>query len=254
MWYMGGKFRQSKAIVANIVPEYEGGAYVEPFVGAFGVAEKIVPALYARGCREFRLSDNSLPVVNMWRAVLFEGWEPPDWVPFEEYRECQLAFRRGEVLPPRPLVGYMGHACAFGGSWFATFARGGAKGRSSEAMQLNQKRALLRKRDAVAPFRRFVSLSHCGYDVLQPKGTLVYCDPPYAERHNPYADRTSFDHDKFWGWCREMAKNNAVFATEFTVPEGAEVLHSWGDTVVRHNNAKPRDGTNEVLVRVLNNG
>ena len=84
MWYMGGKFRQSKAIDEHLKRNYHGGAYLEPFVGAFGVTEKVLPSLYSMGCREFVLSDKSKPIIDMWTSVM-NGWEPPTWVSNEEY-------------------------------------------------------------------------------------------------------------------------------------------------------------------------
>lgn len=248
MRYMGGKFRQSKAIAANVVPEYEGGAYVEPFVGAFGVAEKIIPALYEKGCREFRLSDKSAPIYDLWSAVFDRGWKPPDWVSEDEY--AHFAKYRHTYIDD-PMFAWCGHGASFGGKWFGGFARGGAKGQSSEKMQLSQKRAMLRKYNAVKPFWEHVSLLQQDYSSadVRPDDT-VYCDPPYVDRQNPYSSKTGFDHALFWNWCRLKSQSANIYVTEFTVPPDTKLLYNWGDTVVRHNNGKPRDGTCEVLVKM----
>jgi hypothetical protein len=43
------------------------------------------------------------------------------------------------------------------------------------------------------------------------------CDPPYKGTTS-YKTGT-FDHDKFWEWCRDMSKNNVVFISEYEAPD-----------------------------------
>lgn len=78
MRYMGGKFRQSKAIIEQLVI-HKGNCYgyMEPFCGAMGVAEKALPVLAEHGFTEFHLYDISEPLINMWKAAIFNGWVPP---------------------------------------------------------------------------------------------------------------------------------------------------------------------------------
>jgi site-specific DNA-adenine methylase len=78
----------------------------------------------------------------------------------------------------------------------------------------------------------------------------VYCDPPYAGVTKAYRNSAQFDSKAFWNACFEWSADNTVLVTEFNTPTYCNVLHDWGDTVVRHNNSKGSDGTSEVLVAV----
>ena len=43
------------------------------------------------------------------------------------------------------------------------------------------------------------------------------CDPPYAGTSGYKTG--AFDHDKFFEWCREQAKNNILFVSEYNAPD-----------------------------------
>lgn len=86
----------------------------------------------------------------------------------------------------------------------------------------------------------------CSYDQLViPENSVIYCDPPYKGR-TPQKNGNSFDHDHFWDWARNQKSPTLV--SEFNFPKDFVVVHNFGDTVVRHQNSKGKDGTNEVLV------
>jgi DNA adenine methylase len=55
------------------------------------------------------------------------------------------------------------------------------------------------------------------YENLSFENTLIYCDPPYAGTSGYKTG--AFDHDKFFNWCREQAKNNIVFVSEYNAPD-----------------------------------
>lgn len=48
------------------------------------------------------------------------------------------------------------------------------------------------------------------------------CDPPY-EGTTSYKTGT-FDHAKFWDWCRKMGKKNSVFVSEYNAPDDFECV------------------------------
>ena len=50
------------------------------------------------------------------------------------------------------------------------------------------------------------------------------CDPPYKGT-TEYKDG-GFDHDNFYEWCREQAKNNVVFVSEYDAPDDFECVWS----------------------------
>lgn len=53
--------------------------------------------------------------------------------------------------------------------------------------------------------------------MIIPEGSLIYCDPPYAGTAGYYI---KFNHDEFWGWCREKRKEgHTVFISEYDAPQ-----------------------------------
>ena len=48
-------------------------------------------------------------------------------------------------------------------------------------------------------------------------GMVIYCDPPYRDT-TKYATG-NFDYEKFYRWCKDMAKNNIVLISEYWMPD-----------------------------------
>ena len=58
-----------------------------------------------------------------------------------------------------------------------------------------------------------------------PANSLIYCDPPYKGTTR-YATG-SFDHDKFWQWCRDMSDSgHIVFVSEYNAPDDFKCIWS----------------------------
>ena len=228
MNYMGGKMRQGKAI-ANAVAAVAGDKdYYEPFCGAMGAAMATLshPKFSGGGAV---LSDSCVPLIGMWKALM-SGWAPPDVVTEETYQEVR---RRADV--DDPMFAYCGFGMSFGGKWWGGYARNGA----GTDYALNASRSTLLKAS--------VLLKACDYREVLPDDAVIYLDPPYAGRTKPHAYVGLFDHAAFWEHSRSLVKHNTVLVTEFTAPPDFVVLHSWGDTVVRHHATKGADGTNECI-------
>ena len=64
------------------------------------------------------------------------------------------------------------------------------------------------------------------YENLDFENCLIYCDPPY-QGTTGYKTGT-FDHDKFFEWCREQAKKNIVFVSEYKAPDDFECVWKGG--------------------------
>lgn len=62
-----------------------------------------------------------------------------------------------------------------------------------------------------------VDFFYDSYENLSFENCLVYADPPY-QGTTGYKNGT-FDHDKFFEWCREQAKRNIVFVSEYNAPD-----------------------------------
>ena len=54
------------------------------------------------------------------------------------------------------------------------------------------------------------------FELRIPPGSLVYCDPPYAQTTR-YSQQ--FNHSMFWQWCRVKAKEgHTLFVSEYSAP------------------------------------
>lgn len=232
MNYMGGKHRQGKKIAKFINDiSTESTTYVEPFCGALGVARWVEPKHKIMG-------DTSEALINMWTALMCPSVELPDVITEEMYN-----YHKSTRNPKDWMCAYVGFGMSFGSKWFGGYARNsrGTNYAANLKRSTNLKRSMINKSD--------VKFVHSSYENLDfPNGSVVYCDPPYAGRTKAH-NFDSFDHEKFWEWCRaKVAEGNTVLVTEFVVPDDFVVLHDFGDTVVRHHSGKKPDGTREVLV------
>ena len=240
---MGGKARQSKAIMGVLSRNRpDGGLYVEPFCGALGSAEKVVPC-FPKG----QLSDASAPLITTWNAIM-DGWVPPYSVSEETY--AKYAERRHDPDASDPMTAWCGYAISFGGKWYGGYGRSGKGLEDIVRRQTSQAKAAVRKVEAIRG--RVERLAHADYrDVLPgvPDGAVVYLDPPYAARTRAHHTARGFDHDEFWRLASDLSERCSVYVSEFIAPEGWETAYAWGDTVSRHHNGGPSDGTNERLFR-----
>ena len=229
MNYMGGKHRQGPKIAEFVKLVLRPDQwYVEPFCGALGVAWRV-------NHNKMILSDISEALINMWQFFQDNpDFELPDVITEDEYNTIK------KIRDPQDWrTAYYGFGVSFGGSYFKSYAFRPGNHTSAEALKRNTGR----KKSTNAQF----ICSDYKQLYITP-GSVIYCDPPYANRSNPY-DCGKFDTEEFWQWCRKRVKiGDIVLVTSFVVPDDFVVLHNFGDTVVRHYSGKPPDGTQELLV------
>jgi DNA adenine methylase len=236
MRYLGGKMRQSKQIVAAIGalhPDFE--TYIEPFCGALWSAQAAIKAFPNR---RYVLNDINPHLVDFWREAA-NGWSPPAEVSEATYAHYNKTRPSGD-----PMTGYVGFAWSFGGKFFGGAARTGGQIKGSYKSTM-AKIDVLRSADVSFLCGPFGAL-----DV--PNGSMVYLDPPYEARTRQ-SHFGVFNKAEYLRWAEGLAARSTVIATEFVAQPGWDVMHNYGDTVVRHLNAKPKDGTHELLMKVNNN-
>ena len=72
------------------------------------------------------------------------------------------------------------------------------------------------------------SLENMSYDEVDIEpGAIIYCDPPYIGTAEYIANDTTFDHQKFYDWCREKAKTNPVFVSEYHCPSDFKNIYEF---------------------------
>ena len=60
------------------------------------------------------------------------------------------------------------------------------------------------------------------YRDFNPKGMLIYCDPPYKSTQG--YSTGMFDSELFWDTIRKWSKNNCVFVSEENAPSDFEIV------------------------------
>ena len=72
-----------------------------------------------------------------------------------------------------------------------------------------------------------IELVSCDYkNLIIPKRSLIYCDPPYR---NTVSYGFEFNHDEFDQWCRDRVKEgHYVFVSEYNMPDDFELVWSKG--------------------------
>lgn len=241
MQYMGGKFRQSRAICQMLKPHITPETvYVEPFCGGMWSAARVAKELHPK---TMILNDINKPLMLLWKRCLSEGC---DWLPVNaEYVEQEYPKYKTMQDENDPLTAWYGIALSFGGKWFGGVARH-TKGQQEITYEAERK-SMYKKIDSLQMVETELHIGSYK-DLIIPNNAVVYLDPPYEGRTKAH-HFDSFNYDEFWDYVRELSKRCTVFTSCFDCPSDFDTVYSWGDTVVRHLNSKGTDGTNERLVR-----
>lgn len=215
MKYVGSKNRLSKEI-APIIQSYidnmgeQCNGYFEPFVGGANMIDKI-------RCYHKYGSDAHKYLIALLRHVQNNVDDLPDTITEDEYN----AVRANMDDYPDWYVGLVGFA-TFGAKWFGGYPRGfkadGVTPRdiTNEAIR-NIKKQAPNLKGVEFSCRNFLD---CSTNI---KNFVIYCDPPYRDT-TKYAT-SDFPYDKFYQWCKDMAKNNIVLISEYYMPnDGFECI------------------------------
>ena len=225
MRYVGGKHRLSKKIVP-ILQEHRkpGQLYIEPFMGACNVLEKMDNPRVG--------SDVSYDMVMLYRSLQL-GWNPPPNVTKEMY---YLARKYKDRLSPQ-LRAFLSIGCSYAGKIWGGFAQGDGRNFAAESA-----RKLLRQNRKLIDVKFLVT----SFENLRPKNALIYCDPPYKNsRANYYS--TDFDHDLFWLIIKRWAKEgNTVFISEYSAPHDIALY-----TTFSHKSYLTNDSYNDTVEKLF---
>lgn len=227
MKYMGSKARLSKdiaPIINKIIQANNIKTYIEPFIGGSNMIEHIK-------C-EIKIGiDNNEYLIAMWKA-LQQGWVPPEEMSFNTYKEI----KNNKEKYPKELVAIAGFVATYNAKWFGGYAGivntkiGTIRNYYDEA-----RRNILRQ----IPKLLDVKFIYDDYKNLKDvRNALIYCDPPY-ESTTKYKD--DFNHTEYWNWCRNIAKNNILLASEYNAPEDFTCIFTKELTTTLDKNSRKKD-------------
>ena len=234
MKYMGSKRRIAKHIIPIMVDaaDKEGITdWIEPFVGGGNLIDKVPDRFNRMGY------DLNPHVIQAMIDIRDYPELLPDSVSEEEYK----SYKGRE---PEEITSWVRFVCAFGSMFEGGYAKDCDKKSTWHAKQA--KKNALKQSQLI----KSVSFEYSSYDKLKPIGALIYCDPPY--KGTTGYKTGSFDHDKFYDWCRNMAKDNVVFVSEYSAPD--DFVEVWRNENEFFNSCSVKGGRSksvEKLFRVM---
>jgi len=208
MKYMGSKARIAKHILPIMLAECEKHGittWVEPFIGGANMIDKVPDTFERIG---YDLNDHVI------HALIDVRDRPNDLFDIfsKELRDVHKKDKAKTLYS---------HACI--ATSFGSDLKGGyARGKSSDGSPRNYLAEAKRNALKQSPKIQKVDFICDSYENLSFENCLVYADPPYQGTTGYITG--AFDHDKFFEWCREQAKKNVVFVSEYNAPEDFECV------------------------------
>lgn len=214
MKYVGSKNRIAKDILPFIqkaVNQPNCKGYIEPFVGGANMIDKVV-------CNNKFGLDAQKYLIALLNQASKDSSIFPNTVTKDIYNEV----KSNKDKFPDWFVGLVGFCASYNGKWFGGYANGvktkigTIRNYTDEAIRnlVSQSKNLSGIRFDCRDFRTISSEEFSGY--------VIYCDPPY--RDTTKYSTNEFPYDEFYDWCREMSKLNAVFVSEYNMPDDFECV------------------------------
>ena len=206
MRYLGGKARIAKKLTSFLSSQRkEGQCYIEPFIGGGSVL---------RLMENPRIAGDSHRDLILFYKSLQSGWEPPQSLSEQEYQQLKDA-------EPSALRGFGLFFCSFGGKWKGGYARDPKSDRDFVKEAHRDALRLAKQIQDVEFYCASYATPLCN-GLLFPQGSLIYCDPPYANT-TKFVDG-GFDNIMFWEHIRDYSDQHDIYTSEYTVPEYMESL------------------------------
>ena len=214
MKYMGSKARIAKHILPIMLAECEKHGittWVEPFVGGGGMIDKVPDTFERVG---YDLNGHTIQAMIDIRD---NAKELPDAVSEQTYKSYK-------GLPPQSITSWVRFVCSFGGKFEDGYAREKETSKAAIDRGCVRNFAAEGKRNALKQTSKIQNVQFvcASYEELDFENCLIYCDIPY--KSSTGYKTGEFDYDKFYVWCRNQAKKNVVFVSEYEMPDDFECV------------------------------
>lgn len=180
--------------------------WVEPFVGGANMIDKVPDTFERVG---YDLNDHVI-------HALIDIRDNVDFLPISI---TEAHYKELRNLPASTVSSLARFGASFGGK----FENGYARGKSADGSPRNYWSETKRNALKQSPKIQNVQFICESYENLLFENCLIYCDPPYQGTTGYKTG--SFNHDKFFDWCRKQAKNNIVFVSEYNAPD--DFIEVW---------------------------
>lgn len=202
MKYMGSKARFSSEILDIILRDREPNQlYIEPFAGGMNVVCNVKGPRIANDVNKY--------LIAMWQELVYGTWFPQK-ISRREYTDI----KDNKENYPDYIVGWAGFNCSYSGKFFGGHA-GVVKTKEGNIRDY-QEEAIKNVHKQVPKLNGVIFSNKEYFDLDIPDGSLIYCDPPYA---NTTKYNFDFDHDKYWQWVRDISTRNTIYVSEYNAPD-----------------------------------
>lgn len=229
MVYIGSKNRIAKDIAPIIqycVDQKGIKGYWEPFVGGANMIDKI-------DCANKIGSDIHPQLISLLEKVRDNAEELPDTITEDEYNRV----KNNRGIYKDWYLGLVGFCGSFGAKYFGGFARSKEKPRD----KFNEAVRNLKKQAPNLNGIQFMCANFLDFKPENFSKYVIYCDIPYKGTGGYKTG--AFPHEDFYRWAKEMAKNNIVLISEYSMPDGFKCIWEKPVKVTLNNSqgAKPTE-------------
>ena len=209
MRYLGGKHRLGKEIAEILMRYAPPGTvkgYLEPFCGSLGVTVHMVEH------DDCVVSDINKDLIMLWKEVKSGKFEYPTRIS----KETWLRYKQSTI--PSAMRAFIGFGCSYNGMWFSAYANDYISTKTKNNCKICSEIECMNSINNIEEYIKKIKKIHCcSYDYWEPKGYLIYCDPPYQGTEK-YKGIPMFDSVKFWDTVRRWSRCNIVIVSEFKAP------------------------------------
>ena len=218
---MGSKNRIANEILPIILKDRkENQYYIEPFCGGLGTFDKVIGNRI--GC------DKNKYLIAMWKG-LQENRDKPMEISKELYSRARAEYNSETNIEFDDfMIGWIGWMGSFNGRFFD----GGYSGKTATRDYVDEQIRNTLKQVELLKGAIFVSGDYSDLEIYE--NSIIDCDIPYKGTKQ-YSTSKNFNHDKFWQWCRNMAKQgHKVFISEYQAPD--DFICVWSKEVTNSMN------------------
>lgn len=210
MVYQGSKARLRKdllPILQGCIVKNKVDTYIEPFVGGANMIDHI-------RCKTRIGSDINEELIALLQYMQKDpllSIAPAD-CSFEHYTEVRENRKNKTGKYSAEYTALIGYFASYGGRYFS-----GGYGRDSKGGRCiyTERLANARKQAPLLKRIQFFCRDYKGYKDV--KNAVIYLDPPYKGTKE-YV-KSSMDYEVFYSFARQLAYDNYVFISEFSMPD-----------------------------------
>lgn len=222
---MGNKSRIAKDIIYHFkdIIEAEGiENFYEPFCGSCALSVGIMSSV--NNIKNFYCNDINKDLIALFNRLQTHTIEYKH-ITKEHYDDVRAHWYKGSNKYESWYYAYVGFVWSFRASWFSSYVNefNDSEGRTVTA-SLSSHMSLV---NDVQYIKRIKYTNNNFYDMDIKPNSIIYCDAPYFDTKQYRGANTKFDFKRYYEWLKELAKNNLVFISEYSMQHGFKEIDSW---------------------------